>query len=80
MDSRGKTILTCFKLLKTGQLFFLFIQKYCNYFQSSLKKNLEVILTSTQEVCELFDFDLKDHSIAAQRKSRILSISPVWKY
>lgn len=38
---------------------------------------MEAILTSTQEVCELFDFDLKDCSIAAQRKSRILSISPV---
>lgn len=38
---------------------------------------MEAILTSTQEVCDLFDFDIKDHSIVAQRKSRILSISPV---
>lgn len=38
---------------------------------------MEAILTSTQEIFELFDFDLKVHSTAAQKKSRILSISPV---
>lgn len=29
---------------------------------------MEAILTNTQEIFELFDFDLKIHSIAAQKK------------
>lgn len=28
---------------------------------------MEAILTSTQEIFELFDFDLKVHSLAAQK-------------
>lgn len=32
---------------------------------------MEAILTSTQEIFELFDFDLKVHSIAARIKDSI---------
>lgn len=31
---------------------------------------MEAILTNTQEIFELFDFDLKVHSIAAQKKNQ----------